>query len=275
MGRRGGKRRPAFDRVRARLADRLAAQPPADLDREEVEAHLRCMPGRYWSRVNEEDLRWHLETVHGFFKKLAASDSAVSPVSASWKRSQGLDLTRVVLCSWDRRGLLQNIAAAFSALRVAIQRADVYTRSDSLVLDVFEVSEPDPAGTGKQDRLNGLPFLVEGAFSNPPRFASVWASQFHKVLPGIKRPAFALRFDNRKSPDHTLLRLEAPDRPGLFYDLVHTLAQHDLEIDQALIDTQEGIAKDQFHFVDTEGLKVTSPARLRQLRKDLVRVMAP
>jgi len=273
VARRGAGSRPSPSRTRERLAQQLVAQPPEDLGREEVEAHFRGMPARYWKTVNQEDLLWHLSTLHGFFRKLATSDSPVSPVSVGWKRFPEGDVTRVIVCSWDRRGLLQNIAAAFSALRIEIQRADVYTRSDSLVLDVFEVSEPETQGVGKEDRLNGLPFLVEGAFSDPPRFASVWATEFHKVLPRTEKPAFDLRFDNSKSTEHTVLRVAAPDRLGLLYDIVHTLTEHDLEIAQAVIETRQGIARDQFQFTDGEGLKVTSASRLRQLRKDLVAVL--
>lgn len=268
-----GRRQPG-SRVRERLADRMAMQPLVNLSPEEVHAHFRCMPGRYWAKMNEEELLWHLETIHDFFRKLAASDGAVSPVSVNWRNSPRRDLTRVAFCSWDRRGLLESIAAAFSALRVAIQRAEVHTRTDSLVLDIFDVRDSEAGVVGDDSRLKGLPFLVEGAFSDPPRFASIWATEFHKVFPRRTRPSLELSFDNRKSPDYTVLRVEAPDRLGLLYDLVHTLTEHDLQIAQALIDTKQGIAKDQFQFTDSEGIKVTDPSRLRELRKDLVRVIS-
>lgn len=261
-------------RKRERLSKELLTHPPAGLSIEEVQAHFRCMPLRYWRRISLEDLVWHLTTIHGFFKKLAQSNSPVSPVSADWKDAAGGDRTRVVLSSWDRRGFLEKVAAAFSALRITILRAEVYTRSDDLVLDVFEVCEPETGAVRDINRLSSLPFLVEGAFGNPPRFASVWATQFHKGLPRQEPPQFHLSFDNRKSPDSTILRVEAPDRPGLLYDLLHTLTGHDLEIEQALVETDQELAKDQFYFTDGEGRKVTNAAQLRQLRKVLAETLA-
>jgi [protein-PII] uridylyltransferase len=264
--RRGPKRKPRASR-REQLANWLEDHPPAGVGTEEVEAHVRCMPARYWERVREEDLAWHLSAIHGFLGKLTRRDSAGSPIAVELMNPPRSKISRVAFCSWDRIGLLEQIVAAFNALRINILRADVYTRTDNLVLDVFEVCEPK-AGAGRDgNRLKELSFLVEGAFSNPPRFASVWAAEFHKTLPRPDELDVEVRFDNRQSPDHTILHVEATDRLGLLYDLVHALTANKLEIAQAIIDTSAGVAKDQFHLADAEGDKITDAAQLRRLRK--------
>jgi len=252
---------------RERLADWLAAHPPAGVSAEEVQAHLRCMPAPYWEWVTEADLVWHLKTLHGFLGKLARADSSGTPIAVELMIPADSNLRRVAFCSWDRRGLLEQIVAAFNALRINILRADVYTRTDNLVFDVFEVCESKAGSERDGNRLNELSFLVEGAFSNPPRFASVWATEFHKAVPRRNVQTSEIRFDNRQSPDHTILRVQATDRLGLLYDLVHALAENKLEISQAIIDTSKGIAKDQFHLTDADGLKITDSARIRRLRK--------
>ena len=236
---------------------------------DEIRAHFQCMPSGYWEHVNRQDLLWHLNTIHCFLRNLATSESAEAPVALDWKKSGADGLTHVVVCSWDRRGLLEKVAAAFGALRIAIRRADVYTRTDSLVLDVFEVSEPEGGALGDEKRLSNLPFLVQGAFSHPPRFASVWATEFHKYLPRKAGRPLKIRFDNRKCPGQTLLCVEAPDRLGLLYDLLHTLAGSELQIAQAIIETDGDIALDRFHLTDADGAKVMDPSRLRRLRKVL------
>lgn len=261
-------------RARERLSKKLTGQPPGDLSLEEVQAHFHCMPPRYWRQISEDDLLWHLNSIHGFFNKLAVSSTPVSPVSVEWKDAAQGDRTSVVVSSWDRQGFLEKVAAAFSALRITILRADVYTRADDIVLDVFEVCDPETGAVRDINKLSSLPFLVEGAFSNPPRFASVWATQFHKVLPRRNPSESHLSFDNRKSAEYTLLRIETPDRLGLLYDLLHTLTARRLEIAHALIETDQGLARDQFFFTDDNGQKVTNAARLRQLRQDLAETLA-
>jgi len=268
---RRGARRGGPEEVRRRLADWVAAHPPEMLSLDEIRAQFQCMPERYWQQLAQADLLWHLNTIHCFLRSLVTSDSAEPPITVDWKKSGPGGLTHVVVCSWDRQGLLEKVAAAFGALRIAIRRADVYTRNDSLVLDVFEVSEPDGGPLGDENRLSSLPFLVEGAFSQPPRFASVWATEFHKHLPQEEVRDAEVRCDNRKDPRHTLLRVSAPDRLGLLYDLLHALAESDLQIVQALIETEEGIAHDQFLVTDSSGRKLVDPSRIRRLRKSLVK----
>lgn len=263
---RGPRRKPSTSR-REQLAAWLETHPPAGVSTEEVVAHIRCMPSRYWERVREEDLVWHLSALHGFFGKLARTSSAGAPIAVELMNPSHKNFSRVAFCSWDRSGLLKQIVAAFNALRINILRADVYTRTDNLVFDVFEVCESKAGAERNGNRLKELSFLVEGAFSNPPRFASVWATEFHKALPRRKEQTFQVRFDNHQSPDHTILRVEAIDRLGLLYDLVHALTENKLEISQAIIDTSKGVAKDQFHLTDADGLKITDSARVRRLRK--------
>src|ERR1041385_1383234 len=97
------------------------------------------MRARYWKRVTKSELMWGLETVHAFFGRVDAADPSASVVVADSRHYPERGFTKVMVCSWDRPGLLAKIAATFSALRVNIRRADVYTRADGVALDLFEV----------------------------------------------------------------------------------------------------------------------------------------
>ena len=144
-----------------------------------------------------------------------------------------------MLCTWDRHGLLAKVASAFSAVGINIIQADVYTRADSLVLDVFRVREMEPFHVRDAARLTEMVFILDGALSQSPSFASYWACTRHKflALPAATPPY--LCFDNEGSPDCTVLRVEAPDRLGLLADILQALADSGLNIAQALIDTDE------------------------------------
>jgi [protein-PII] uridylyltransferase len=227
------------------------------------------MPAGYWDRLTDEELHWHLKAIHAFFVKQAGTITEEIPIAVDWRHSPEEGCTRFVFCTWDQRRLLERITAAFNALRVSILAADVYTRTDNLVLDVFEAAEPGGGPLRDADRLNSLPFLVEGALSDPPRFAAVWATEFHKFAPGPPESEVRLGFDNRRSGD-TLLRVEAPDRLGLLYDLLHVMSEHDLRVSQAIIETNEGLARDVFHFTDAGGAKVTNEAQLARLKAALI-----
>jgi [protein-PII] uridylyltransferase len=243
---------------------------PAEIEAEEVDAHFNGMPLRYWERTTEQELVWGLETIHKFFKLVAQPNSpAISPV-LDGKTSPDGRSTRVMLCTWDRHGLLAKKAAAFSTVRMNVLQADVFTRADGLVLDVFRVCELDHTPVRDSARLQKMLFLLEGALCDPPRFASLWACSAHKLLAHGNTPAPMIAFDNSSAPAHTIARVEAVDRLGLLSDILGSLADCGLSVDQALIDTEEDLAHDLFYIRDRQGAKILDEAHLALIRKLLM-----
>ena len=245
---------------------RLQQSPVAGLSPDEVEVHFNLMPAHYWERVTEADLIWGLETIHGFFKLVASPHTPPTAPFVDWRSLAPSPGARVLLCTWNRHGLLAKCAAAFSAVRLNIRRAEVYTRADNVVLDSFQLAEVTGAVPVNAVQLQEMSFVLEGALSEPPRFASVWACSRHKYLaqPGTTAPQIS--FDNDSAPGHTLIRLEAPDRLGLLYDLLQALADAGLEIAQADIETEANLARDVLHVTDALGQKVLAPDRLAEIR---------
>src|ERR1051326_3110633 len=134
----------------------------AEVGMEELAAHFSGMPAYYWERVNRDDLLWGLETIHGFFKLIAAPSSP-GQIFLGWREASSGEHTRIMLCTWDRHGLLAKAAAALSAVGLNILEADVFTRADNLVLDVFCVTDSEGGRAASPARLNEMAFLLEGA----------------------------------------------------------------------------------------------------------------
>jgi hypothetical protein len=157
-----------------RLHERVMQAPPAGIGREELEAHFRGMPASYWTNVTKAELVWGLETVHTFLAKLNAWDTPGAPAVASLRHCPERGFTKVMVCTLDRPGLVAKIAATFSALRINILQADVYTRADSIALDVFQVAAADEERPIDTERLQQLTFLLEGALNDPLRLVSAF-----------------------------------------------------------------------------------------------------
>jgi [protein-PII] uridylyltransferase len=259
-------------RCRARLYTRLRTHPVAGLNSAEIDAHFHGMPTRYWERVNKAELIWGLETIRAFTRKLEQQVPGQGLVAAEARHYPERGLSKVMICTWDHPGLLAKMAAAFSALRVNVLRADVYTRADHLALDLFEVTEIEDGRTPNSNRLASLIFLLEGALSQPPRFASVWATEFHKVLPRTRYQTPRVEFDNDQSREHTLIRLEASDRLGLLHDVLQSLTDCEVDIAQAIVETENAIASDLFFVTDFKRRKILDPVRLEGIRQAMVQV---
>src|SRR5205807_2033662 len=130
----------SWEERREWLRGRFEQKPPDNVSTEEVQVHFSTMQPHYWERVDEPDLLWGLETVHGFLKLVASPHIPPTAASVSWRQNQTSLLARMMLCTWDRHGLLAKAAAAFSAVRLNILQADIFTRADNIVLDEFTIS---------------------------------------------------------------------------------------------------------------------------------------
>jgi len=71
------------------------------------------MPAHYWECVTESELEWGVETVHGFLELVAFTRSVCNVSFISWRRIGTSGKVRVMMCTWDRQGLLAKAAAAF------------------------------------------------------------------------------------------------------------------------------------------------------------------
>ncbi|MFO1498576.1 MAG: ACT domain-containing protein [Verrucomicrobiota bacterium] len=256
-------------RKRERLYQGLRKHPLADIPPGEVDQHFQAMPGRYWEQVTKAELIWGLEVVHAFLQDDPGSGMRPK-VLADSRHYPERGFTKVMVCSHDQPGLLAKIAAAFSALRVNILRADVYTRADGLALDLFEVNDPNHGHVSNADRIQHLMFLLEGALSEPPRFVSVWAGQFHKTQALVYDRAPSVQFDNDYSAEHTLVRIQTVDRLGLLHDLLQALADSGLNIAQAMVETDNDQACDVFYVTDLRGNKVIKSDALEAIRRGIL-----
>ena len=251
-----------------RLQERVMQTPPRGIPRNELEAHFRGMPHWYWKNVARAELIWGLETVHAFVTKLATWESPGAPAVASLRHCPERGFTKVMVCTVDRPGLLAKIAATFSALRINILQSDVYTRTDNIALDVFQVAGMDsrPIDT---ERLKQLIFMLEGALNDPPRLVSVWTRQFQKSHEKTARTPVPviIDFDNETSETNTILRVEAPDRLGLLCSILEALHECSVNVAQAIVNTDAGIARDLFYITDRDGARIQHKLALGTIRK--------
>ncbi len=231
------------------------------------------MPARYWEQVDESELVWGLQNVHRFLYGVVASPTADTPVVVNWRYFKDQGYTKVLLCTWDRLGLLAKVAGYISSLRLNVVRAEVYTRADNLVLDSFWLCNAEQEHVSDPERLRQFVFLVEGGLSESPTFASTWALETHKFLPRTKQVSPLVAFNNQDSAEHTIVTVEAAERPGLLHDMLEVFAEHKLNISQALIDTVEDTAHDIFFLTDEHRQKVISEDQLKRVERGIMQAV--
>ena len=261
-----------FETHRGRLYE-LMVNADFGIRSEELELHFASMPLRYWPRVDSAALRWHLELIHEFIDGLTRGDVLLAPPVMHWRHFPDRGFSEVVVCAWDRPGLLARIAGAFAATGLNIVRADIYTRADNVVLDVFQVCDEALRHIEDISRLKQMEQLLTVAFSPNGDGESVlrtWMQCAGAPEPIVGGKAPVLTFDNDRFDDYTVLQVEAPDRMGLLHDILEAISTCDVDIVHAVIVTEENEAADVFFMTGTDGRKIRDAARLEQIR-DMVR----
>ena len=260
---------------RLRLYELIMA---ADLDirTEELELHFAGMPLRYWPRVDDATLRWHLDIIHEFIEGLKGSDVMLAPPVVRWRQVPERGFSEVVVCTWDSVGLLAKIAGSFAAFGLNIVRADIFTRADNVVLDVFQVCDKGLRDVQDISRLKQMEQLLRVALGPASagdvvlhtwmRYASEPAAA--DVAKVARAPVVAL--DNEQSDEYTVLEIQATDRVGLLHDILKAVSAGDVDIAHAIVVTEEGEAADVFFLTGTDGKKISDAKRLEQIRSGVL-----
>jgi [protein-PII] uridylyltransferase len=261
------------------LMDEVRNLMPRTLDEEELRAHFTTMPQRYFQIHTAQEILHDLLVMHRFMRLqiLQEEESALTPV-INWHNVPDRGYAAVKICTWDRAGLFSKISGSLSAAGLNILNAQIFTRTDGVVLDTFFVTDArtgNLAEPAHRDRFEEL--LARVLTDETVDLRSLIARQHggtstYLAYAGEHLPTQIL-FDNDVSETRTMMEVEAEDHVGLLYAIVKTLAELQLDISTARICTEKGAAIDTFYVQEVGGGKVTSVERQhtieRRIRKSI------
>jgi [protein-PII] uridylyltransferase len=240
-----------FVRESAAWLDEVRRLVHGEIPEEEMVAHQTKLPARYFQIHTAEEIATDLKLVHEFMhRQLAEADRALVPV-VDWRNERDRGYTVVRICTWDRSGLFSKISGAMTATGMNICGAQIFTRDDGIILDVFYITDSRtglPAGTEVQSRFEqllanvlagevDLEQLLACQKSPPPLYP---LTKDHRIAPSI-------RLDNDSSEEFTVLDLETEDHVGLLHVVSRALTELELDIALAKVHTEKGAAIDSFY----------------------------
>jgi [protein-PII] uridylyltransferase len=241
--------------------------------RDETDAHFHFMPARYFQMFGPDEIREHILLFREFLVRRNRDESLALAPALRWIHRPEKGHTEVWVCGWDRHGLLERIAGAFLSVRLNILGADIFTRTDSLVLDIFRV-----AGTNLQpvenprDISNVEKRLAESMrhleYDFMPLIGSETRLLTYRLSQEFDLPT-RINIDNESHPVYTLIDIQTPDRLGLLYDLLRAMAENGVSIEISRITTEMDVAMDSFYVYGPDGRKIDSPAAVKKLQRVL------
>jgi len=255
----------AEEKQRADLMKEVNGEIPAGLEAEEVAAHFAALPARYFQIHGAADIVEDIELAHRFMEQqVYPGDNALAPTTR-WKHHRDRGYSDVRICTWDRAGLFSKIAGALSAVGLNILSAQIFTRTDGIVLDVFSVTDgrtgslAETQQTDKFDQLLRRVLMNEGVDLAALIAKQTRSRTLYQAYTGEQIPT-QITLDNEASETRSLIEIETEDRIGLLYTISQTFAELNLNISAAKISTEKGAAIDSFYINTTEGGKI-EPAR--------------
>jgi [protein-PII] uridylyltransferase len=153
-----------------------------------------------------------------------------------------------------------------------ILSAQIFTRTDNLVLDTFFVNDAKTGNLATREQHAKFGNLLDKVLTGDVDLAALIKRQIaqplYQAYAGERIPT-QISFDNEASETRTLIEIETEDHVGLLYTISQTLAELALDISGARIVTERGAAIDSFYVRELDGGKIESPARQISIENNL------
>src|SRR5581483_6717854 len=256
----------AEEKQRELLMEEVHRLIHSQLSQEELEAHFGTLPPRYFQIHTAKEIYEDLIVTHRFMRlQVSEVESPLAPV-VQWHNEPDRGYNAVKVCTWDRNGLFSKIAGSFSAIGLNILSAQIFTRSDGVVLDEFFVIDAKSGTLASREQHEEFDALLHKVLTGGDADLHLLIARHKNVRPLYQaytgeRIPIRIHLDNDASEARTLIEIETEDRVGLLYTISETLAELDLDISAAKILTEKGAAIDNFYVSEADGGKVLGPER--------------
>ncbi len=231
-----------------------------------LQAHVEQLPPRYLVAYDLEQIEGHLDLI----EDLGAERAFVAVFI------ERADVTEIVVCTRDQPQILAKICGALAVNDLNILRADVNTRDDQVVLDIFQVQDVDGtsvlADWKKERVIERLGDVLERGLKARElieRHSAHWGRK--KQARYFQQPQ--VEFENRVSGQYTVIDVSAQDDVGLLYRITYALGEAELDIHMALVDTVASRAADAFYVLGASGAKVEEYDVLDGVRQRLLQTL--
>lgn len=229
-----------------------------------IESQLGQFPLRYLHKTSPKRIAVHL----GAVGRLQAGEVLVEE-----KFNEELGICEYTVITHDdlTPGIFSKIAGVMTAQGLQILDAQIITRQDGVVVDTFQVSDPDFVGVPPVERRASIAETivqvlkgeedVERLMSRNTRLPS------RRRLP-TNRQATEVQIDNETCDRSTIIDVFADDTQGLLYAITRSILYLDLSVHAARISLRDELDQvaDVIYVTDRQGAKIKDHARLEDIR---------
>ncbi len=227
-----------------------------------IEGQLRQFPQRYLYGTTAPRIATHLAAVRRLHRGEVVVESEFNEElhTCEYTVITHNDLTP---------GIFSKIAGVMAGSGLQILDAQILTRADGIVIDTFQVADPDYNGAPPAERRQVVGERVAAVLKGWEHVDDVIrrGSRLKLTRPLPKaREATEVRIDNETSDGFTIVDVFADDRQGLLYVMTNAIFQLGLSVHAARISTRLDQVADVFYVTDQGGKKIEDHAQLERIR---------
>lgn len=241
---------------------------------EQMEHHFERMPATYFRFREPRNIALHIKSVKTFLKRDQAAEHGAFECDMTWIDRDDRSHTELLVTAWNRPLFLEKVCCALAAHEINIISADVYTRTDGIVCDLFQVCTIDHEPvTSERDRkrvletfrtINADPDPYKGYEPEKYLKPKINLLRTDSTEGGIPFPT-RVHISNETSSTCTSIDIQALDRIGLLHDLFLTIDRLGLATVHARICTEKGAAMDTIYVTWPDGSKVLDEGKHREI----------
>ena len=253
--------------VAEEVASHRTSDPGLVTHRAEIQEQLEQFPSRYVYGTTARRIAAHLAAI----RRLQAGGVVVD---TEFNASLGTSEYVVVAHNDLIAGLFSKIAGVMAASGLQILDAQIVTRKDGIVVDTFQVADPDYQGAPPSERRETIGQRITDVLTGRQTIEAIMdrGSRLHlgRSFPARRQPT-EVRIDNETSDRFTILDVFAEDRQGLLYIITNAIFRLGLSVHASRISTRLDQVADVFYVTSMEGQKVEETGRLESIRAAILR----
>lgn len=237
------------------------------------EEHTKLMPRRYFRYRSKRSIGKHIIALWQYIDRRKRRPDTPFECAVQWIERPKFGYTEVIIATHDRTRLLEKICSVLASHQLNILSADVYTRPDGIVLDLFRVCTNKLKAFDDRAKQKAVVKTLYAIFEQDEYDPSKYLKKKVNFLdPEVEQvvqfPVRAL-ISNEVDPHFTVIELQALDRIGLLHDVLRTVNDHGLITIHSRICTEKGAALDSIYVSTQDGQKLTDQVAIEKLEEDL------
>lgn len=174
----------------------------------------------------------------------------------------------------QRIGTFARATGALSGCGLTIMRANIESVGEDLAWDDFWVLDPDFPGEPPKSRRDEVCRQIASLLDSPdlplPSQRRTWPSARNREPEAVNVLPTKVTFDNESLDRNTIVSLFAYDRVGLLYRVAKALAENQVVLHFAKIDTHLDQIADVFYVTEQDGSKILDSERQERIRRSML-----